>query len=49
MTSADNPENTVPTSSVTSIMTDHDASAHPATTESATDPLSYSPAIRARA
>jgi hypothetical protein len=39
MTSADNPENTVPTSSVTSIMTDNDASAHPATIESATDPL----------
>src|SRR5205823_7699263 len=39
MTSADNPENTVPTSSVTSIMTDRDASAHPATTESATEPI----------
>ena len=39
MTSADNPENTIPTSSVTSIMTDRDTSAQPATTESATEPF----------
>jgi hypothetical protein len=39
MTSSDNPENTVHTSFVTSIMTDRDTSAHLATTESATEPL----------
>jgi hypothetical protein len=33
------PENTSPTSSVTSIMTDRDTSAQSATTESATEPL----------
>jgi hypothetical protein len=38
MTSADNPENTVPTSSIASIMTDRDTSAHLATTETATEP-----------
>jgi hypothetical protein len=40
MTSADNPENTVPTSSATSIMTNRDRIVHTATTGSATEPLS---------
>jgi hypothetical protein len=39
MTSTDNPENTVPTSSITSITTDRDTSVQSATTGSATEPL----------
>jgi hypothetical protein len=39
MTSADNPENTVLTSSARSTTTDRDTSAQSATTESATEPL----------
>src|SRR6266567_2218565 len=39
MTSADNPENTVLTSSIASIMTDRDTPTHSATTENATEPL----------
>jgi len=39
MTSADNPENTVLTSSVTSTTTDRDTSAQSATTEKATEPF----------
>ena len=39
MTSADNPENTVPTSSVTSLMTHRDRKGHLVTTESAAEPF----------
>jgi hypothetical protein len=39
LTSADNPENTMLTSRVTSLMTDRDRSKQPVTTESATEPL----------